>query len=185
MIDKRIAKHIGETIRSLRKQSGLTLTNLAHQSDISQPYLSQIENGKAAPSIATLHKIAEVLGVTAQHLLESDENLEISLTRAKSAELHENTAGSLLRFLVRGNNHAMEPNEVIAQPGSTGGCNSHRGEEFVYVLEGKLRVKLKHQPAVNLGAGDAYCYPAVIPHEWFVIGSESARFLIISSPPSW
>ena len=60
---------IGERIRHYRKQSGISLRDLADQSGVARGYLSTLENGKKAnPSMHTVASIAAVLGVTAEDL---------------------------------------------------------------------------------------------------------------------
>lgn len=64
-------KEFGIYIRELRKQRGLTLVELYKKSGVSQPYLSQIENGKATtvPSPTIIEKLADPLGVQSSHLM--------------------------------------------------------------------------------------------------------------------
>jgi transcriptional regulator with XRE-family HTH domain len=54
---------LGQQLRTLRKRRGLTLQQLADLTDLSRTYISQIETGTANPSVATLKKVADVLGV--------------------------------------------------------------------------------------------------------------------------
>lgn len=61
--------NLGQHLRSLRKNRGLTLTELAKQSGVSHPYISQVENDKFKPSPEILRKIAEPLGVSYEQLL--------------------------------------------------------------------------------------------------------------------
>lgn len=61
---------IGARIRELRLQKGLSLTELAHQANVSKSYLSTVENGTGSrPGVAVLHKLAVALGVTLADLL--------------------------------------------------------------------------------------------------------------------
>ncbi|MDV8001510.1 XRE family transcriptional regulator [Rhodococcus sp. IEGM 1408] len=62
---------IGARIRHLRRGLGLTLVEVAGEAGISQPFLSQIERGKAAPSMSTLEGLAHALGTTQAHLLDA------------------------------------------------------------------------------------------------------------------
>ncbi|MBB1025621.1 helix-turn-helix transcriptional regulator, partial [Dietzia sp. DQ12-76] len=62
---------LGSRIRHHRQQLGLTLVEVAGHAGISQPFLSQIERGKAAPSMSTLEGLAHALGTTQAHLLEA------------------------------------------------------------------------------------------------------------------
>src|SRR3954452_5153102 len=60
---------LGATIRRLRKEHGLTLVQLAKASQLSHPFLSQLERGLTHPSMRSLYRIAIALGTTQQSLL--------------------------------------------------------------------------------------------------------------------
>ena len=62
---------LGPSIRRRRLDAGLTLVALADRSGLSQPFLSQVETGKATPSIDSLQRIAQALGTTPQGLLQA------------------------------------------------------------------------------------------------------------------
>jgi HTH-type transcriptional regulator, competence development regulator len=63
-------KQLGEYLRKQRKKKGLTLVELSEKSGVSQPYLSQIENGKGGiPSPEILFKLTKPLGLTHAHLM--------------------------------------------------------------------------------------------------------------------
>lgn len=65
---------IGENIKKLRKDKGLTQQKLATQSNISRSYLADVENNRYNPSIDTLRSIANALGVQVSELLDANEN---------------------------------------------------------------------------------------------------------------
>ncbi len=180
-----VAATLGAALRRLRKAQGLTLQQLAFRCGLSQPFLSQLENGKAMPSLMALHYVAQALETTAHSLLQPRERLDISLVRHGEGETYQLVEGASVRFLTRGGSHLMEPNEVEFDPG-TGTVNTgHEGEEVIYVLEGCLRVELEGSPPVVLAQGDVYTYPATIPHTITAAGQTGCRFLVVSSPPSF
>ncbi|WP_067623057.1 helix-turn-helix domain-containing protein [Alicyclobacillus acidiphilus] len=64
---------IGERLRILRKEKGLSLTELAEKSNVAKSYLSAIERGiQANPSIQVIEKLSGVLGVPVQQILAND-----------------------------------------------------------------------------------------------------------------
>lgn len=73
MLDRAIGDatrvEVGSAVRRARQGVGLTTRELAARTDVSQAMISMIENGRTTPSISTLFKLAEALGVRAQHLL--------------------------------------------------------------------------------------------------------------------
>lgn len=176
--------HLGPTVRKLRRAAGLTLMELAEQVDLSQPFLSQIETNQAMPSLLALHRVACALGTSTHALLEPIPQ-DISLVRSKEGRRFALADGATVRFLVSGSGHRMEPNEVIAAANVTmEHTTSHVGEEMVHVLHGSVIVAIEGEDDVTLEVGDTYAYPAVNPHSWRS-GDSGARFLIITSPPSF
>lgn len=65
----KVNKNLGQKIRKLRKDRGLTQEELAFQSRIDYSYLNQIENGKRNPTIEIIVKIARVLKTSSENLL--------------------------------------------------------------------------------------------------------------------
>ena len=180
-----MAANLGAALRRLRKAQGLTLQQLASRCGLSQPFLSQLENGKAMPSLMALHHVAQALNTTAHSLLQPQDRLDISLVRRGEGEIYQLVTGASVRFLTRGGSHLMEPNEVEFEPGTRTVNAGHEGEEVIYVLEGCLRVGLEGSQPVELNRGDVYTYPATIPHTMTAAGEAGCRFLVVTSPPSF
>ena len=180
-----VAATLGTALRRLRKAQGLTLQQLASRCGLSQPFLSQLENGKAMPSLMALHNVAQALETTAHSLLQPQERLDVSLVRHGEGETYQLVEGGSVRFLTRGGSHLMEPNEVEFEPGARTVNAGHEGEEVIYVLEGSVRMELEGSPPVELARGDVYTYPATIPHTIAAAGSGGCRFLVVTSPPSF
>lgn len=180
-----VAATLGTALRRLRKAQGLTLQQLAARCGLSQPFLSQLENGKAMPSLMALHYVAQALDTTAHSLIQPQERLDISLVRHGEGETYQLVEGASVRFLTRGGSHLMEPNEVEFDPGVGTVNTGHEGEEVIYVLEGRLRVELEGSAPVELARGDVYTYPATVPHTITAAGQAGCRFLVVSSPPSF
>ncbi len=182
-----VAAALGASLRRLRKAHDFTLQQLADVCGLSQPFLSQLENGKAMPSLLTLHHVAAALDTTAQTLLDPHPEAVVSLVRAGQERCFELREGVTVRFLVEGDSHHLEPNEVTLEAGVETGHDhvAHHGEELVYVLAGRLEVDLEGREATVLGPGDAYAFPATAAHCWRAVGDAQVRFLIVTSPPSF
>lgn len=180
-----VSATLGAALRRLRRAHGLTLQQLASRCGLSQPFLSQLENAKAMPSLMALHNVAQALETTAHSLLQPQEPLDISLVRHGEGDAYPLVEGASVRFLSRGGAHLMEPNEVEFEPGAGTVNAGHEGEEVVYVLEGRLQVALEGSPPVDLAPGDVYTYPATIPHTMTAVGPAGCRFLVVTSPPSF
>jgi len=65
--------NLGEKIKKIRNEKGFSLRDLAGKVDLSASFLSQIEQGKASPSIENLKKIANCLDVRVSYLIEDEE----------------------------------------------------------------------------------------------------------------
>lgn len=180
-----VAASLGSSLRRLRKAQGLTLQQLASRCGLSQPFLSQLENGKAMPSLVALHSVAQALDTTAHSLLQPPETLQVSLVRNGEGDVYELTEGGSVRFLTRGDDHRVEPNEVVFEPGAGTVNAGHEGEEVLYILEGGLHVELEGLDPVDLAVGDVLAYPATTPHRMVADGRSGCRFLVVTSPPSF
>ena len=138
------------------------------------------------PSLLALHQVAAALGTTAKALLDQQKLTDVSLVRGSDTRCYDLAPGATVCFLVEGAAHQMEPNLITAQAGAESEDElAHVGEEMIYVIEGAVEIGLRDHPPTLLNIGDALTYPASIPHEWRVKGEDQARFLIVSSPPSF
>lgn len=72
--ETRGVSQLGGKLRLARRQAGLSLRELARQLSVSPSFLSQMENGKSQPSVATLYSIAQVLGVSIDELFHTEDN---------------------------------------------------------------------------------------------------------------
>lgn len=179
-----IERAIGGAIRAARLAAGLSMTALAERCGVSQPYLSQLENGKGSPSINTLYKLANALGVSPQDLLpdEADEVVVILKGSRAATPIEERPDAALARVLLGAPDHLLQVQEVsVDRDQFLGGFFDHEGEEFLYVLEGQITVEIGSRPATALEAGDSVWYAATLPHRWTLIGDEPARMLVVSA----
>lgn len=179
-----IAPQLGPALRRRRKAAGLTMKQLADVCGLSQPFLSQIENSRAMPSLFALHRVAQALDTTTVALLEPTHSA-VTLVRQGEGERFVLADGATTRFLTPGDGHRLEANETSAAPGvAMSHAIVHDGQEMIRVLDGELTVHLEGEEPVVLEVGDTMSYPATTPHRWSS-GELGARFLIVSSPPSF
>lgn len=181
-----LAQSIGRTIRRLRQERGLTLKQFGERTELSGPFLSQLENGRAMPSVVTLHRVATSLGTTAQALLAGDDPEAISVVRSGEGRAFEvGEGGAVVRFLFRGS-HRMEVTLTVAEPGfNQQEYMEHVGDDMIFVLDGQIEVEVAGLRTDVLGPGDAMGYPSTLPHRWRVTGDQPARFLMVSAPATF
>jgi transcriptional regulator with XRE-family HTH domain len=183
-----IDRSLGTALRAARGRAGLTAQVLAARAGISQPHLSQMENGKVSPSIATLYRLASALGVSPQELLPDARTDDVVIARAGDGEgtpIEDRPDAALARVLVGSPGRLLQVQEVTIAPGQgAGGWFEHAGEEFLYVLEGAIVLEVGNAAPEHLGRGDAAWYASQRPHRWTVVDGEGARILAVSGLPT-
>jgi transcriptional regulator with XRE-family HTH domain len=175
---------LGASLRAERLRQGLTLRETARRLGISASALSQIETGKAHPSVGKLFDIVNLLNVSVDGLLAGDTAAArgdegfVSLQRAGEHETLELESGVRWRRLTAGSYPGVEFLHVEYQPGgSSSGDDTlmrHAGQEFGYVLSGRLTIRVAFDTH-ELGPGDSISFPATTPHRLSNDGPEPAQ----------
>jgi transcriptional regulator with XRE-family HTH domain len=182
------ALDLGRRLRAERLGQGLGLREMARRLGISASALSQIETGKAQPSVSKLFDIVNLLGVSVDGLLAGDDGSRVvvarghdgffSLQREGDHETLELASGVTWSRLTAGSFPGVEFLHVEYQPGarssSDGTFMRHAGQEFGYLLSGRLRVEVGFDHH-ELGPGDSISFPATTPHRLANDGPEPAR----------
>jgi transcriptional regulator with XRE-family HTH domain len=176
---------VGSRIRELRTRRGLVIEDLSRKSGLSKPYISQVETGKASPSLQTVQKLAQALGVPLTYLF-VDEAFGCHVTRR-----HERRAVSFgdpdkLVFFLSAPNRSLEMLLLDIPAGYTAGgrTHSHDGEECHWVLEGTITAVQGDQRFV-LARGDSFHWDGSVPHRIENHGPEVARLLVARTPPGF
>lgn len=168
----------------MRNRVGLTQEELADRCELTKGYISQLENNLNSPSIATLTDILSALGSDLSTFFR--EETEEKVVFSKEEFIEKNSDGVLFNWLIpNAQKNMMEPVLVeLSEGASTAKDVPHDGEEFGFVLEGKITVEL----GANLYVckkGEAFYYSADKPHAVYNKGKGKARFLWISTPPNF
>jgi len=178
---------IGETLRNVRLEQGLTLKQLAESCELSTSFLSQAERGLSSISVATLERVAGALGLSLREffaladppgsgmayseVLRSDDQPAVNLSDAsiKYRFLNRDFPGRLFEVVI---------GEIPA--GYTYPLASHEGEEFGYVLAGQLQLSFEENQFV-LGPGDSYHFGAFTVHGYEALGDDDVRILWVQT----
>jgi len=179
---------IGSKIVTVRESLGLSCEDLAERSECDVTLIRSIEEGDLVPSLAPLIKISRALGVRLGTLLDDDDQVGPVVTRAADLEsvtrlksLETGTAGGTLEFFSLAEGKAtrhMEPFLIDVAPAKDHVLSSHEGEEFLYVLDGRLEVEYG-KDVHTLGAGDSIYYDSVVPHHVRAAADAPARILAV------
>ena len=178
-----VSVNIGERLRELREARNISMRALATRSGLSANALSMIERGRASPSVSTLYKLSDALGVSITSFfgsdterkqvvfLKSDERTRMSFTRG----VFEGLGGE--RFVGR-----VEPFMLTLENSANSGSRTmtHTGHEFVFCLRGELEYQVERQ-IYQLEAGDSLLFAAHLKHKWRNSGKNVAMALIIIS----
>jgi transcriptional regulator with XRE-family HTH domain len=167
-----LAADVGRAIRSERRARSLTLRELARRVEVSQPFLSNVENGRSLPSVPLLYAIAMVLDVPPSRIMPRQaRDSHVAHSGEAAVALDHNPAGSVTSPLSFANDRLLEAHHLQLQPGYRQQEElAHRGEDFVYVLGGELLLHVGEESA-RLRAGDSARFDAQLPHHMSVAAS--------------
>jgi len=173
---------VGSTIRERRLAAGLTLVELAELAGLSQPFLSQVENGRARPSMESLYRIASALGTTPQALFAAAPGPgEPTLARAHDPAVPQiDTDGESLRRLLLPGDVPFHVVELVGLSVEYRDPWQHEGLEAIYVLTGPVEVEIGGQ-VTELATGDFLSYPAHLPHRYRSHLGSAAKVLLIEA----
>lgn len=175
---------LGGKIKQMRNQLGLTQEELADRCELTKGYISQLENDLNSPSIATLTDILSALGSNLSDFFREEAEEKVVFTKEEFFE--KDSDGVKWNWLIpNAQKNMMEPVLVeLAEGISTAGDIPHEGEEFGYVLEGKIVIALGNK-RYTCKKGEAFYYEASKPHSIFNKGKGKAKFLWVSTPPNF
>lgn len=175
---------LGGKIKEMRKQKGLTQEELADRCELTKGYISQLENNLNSPSIATLTDILAALGSNLAEFFK--EETQEKIVFSKNEFIEKDTDGIRFQWLIpNAQKNMMEPVLVeLTENASTTEDVPHEGEEFGYVLDGKIAVCLGKKQYL-CKKGDAFYYRAEKTHYILNRGNGKARFVWISTPPNF
>lgn len=183
---------VGERVKQVRDAAGLTLQELAERTGYSSALLNQVENHLVSPPLGALGKIAHALGVKIGDLwgevggepyaiVRKDDRRQVSRFASKEGVAYGYTYESL-GFGKKG--RRMEPFLITLEPPTVQDRKPsvHEGEEFLFVLSGRMEVLLGGHSDV-LEPGDSILYDAALPHRVSCHGGEPAQVLAVIWTP--
>jgi transcriptional regulator with XRE-family HTH domain len=183
------SNHLGQRLRTTRRAKNQTLKKLAVATGFTEAYLSQIENGHASPTLASLKKIATAYDLSVVELLAEDapSNGQIMLRREDRRNLIFGAQGIVKEMLVgTQSGKRMEPLLVTINPlAGSGGQYNHAGEEFVLVLSGTLELSVEER-VFNARKGDSFYFASTRLHGFRNPSRKNKAIVLwVITPPSF
>ncbi len=171
-------QNLGERIRIMRERQHLNIKQLAEKTGYKEEYLNKIEEGKISPPVGALISISRALAVDSKTLLSEDKKKrrQSYLKRTKAYAYRSLTPDAedkhLWAYLV-----ALEPkkqHEMVAY--------KHEGEEFMYVLEGKVEVTVGEE-AHELKKGQTIHFNSGVNHNLRNLSSKASKLIVVVYTP--
>lgn len=187
VLDARTSARLSQRLRTARHMRAMTLKVLADAAGCSESLLSKIENGKALPSLPTLHRLVQALGMTMGSMFEDAEARDPVIFRAGDRSRVPHPAPDrpvTVEHVIRDvENHLMQCSFYHVAPGATGGgAHQHAGEEAGFLLDGQIELVIGGRPH-SLGTGDAFAFRSDQPHTYRNVGDRRATVFWVSTPP--
>jgi transcriptional regulator with XRE-family HTH domain len=180
------AVKIGEKIKRLRMINSLTQEELASRADLTKGYISQLENDATSPSIATLRDIVDVFGISMQEFFAEPAKGEEVVYGAEARVQSTDDGGIKVELLVPGaQNRDMDPALLTLQPGCEMELQDyHEGEEFGYVMQGKVQLRLDDR-LYTVNKDECFYFDSGKKHSAKNIGKTEAKILWVVTPPTF
>ena len=177
---------IGDKLRRLRLQRGLTQEELADRCELSKSFISLLERDLTSPSLDTLADLLESLGSDLPTFFrEKDEKLVFGSGDIFVKEDPELMKGMIRWLIPSAQKNQMEPILVEMGPGGeTTEDDPHEGEEFGYVLSGAIKIVLGDR-AERVRKDESFYFRPTAPHKLVNAGKGICKVLWVSTPPSF
>ena len=180
-------EQMGKRIKTKRESLGFQMKELSDQIGVTSSLISQIESGKAFPSIVTLKKVADALHTTVGELIgETEDLVHHPLLKSKERRfVKENKNGTRLFLLSRHDpSKQIEPYIIQFSKNSDSDgimTSNFPGQEFCFILKGRFEAVVNEQE-YELDEGDGFYFNSSRPHYYNNVSGKKAEILWIITP---
>ena len=175
-------KEIGLRLETLREICGFETSEIAEKLNMPEEEYIAYEQGKADFSCSFLYNVAEILGVDVLDIMSGDSPKLSTCTVVKKGDgyaVNRNRAYDYKHLAFTFRNKKAEPFLVTVEPNDdTPVLNSHAGQEFNYMVSGKMRFFIG-DISYELSKGDSVYFDSSQPHAEKAIGDKPAKFLAV------
>lgn len=186
IVDEVASGRLGERVRSLRRERGLTLDGLAARSGVSRAMISKLERGEKSPTLVVAAKVAEGLGVGLPQLVGAEEKRRVVVVRRGDRRVVRDPNTGFERQLLSpgfGGGGVEFVRNVVPEGSASGEFRPRRkgAEEYVLVEKGRLMARLGGESYV-LEEGDAVCFEADLFRRFENAGEGECSFYHVVGP---
>lgn len=179
-------RSLGERIREVRETRGLTMEDLSSRTGISVDALERIEANEMTPPLSQLVRLGKALDMKMGYFLSTGEARPMCVVRAhgrrtvarRGKRASEQYGYVYQSLAAEKTDRCMEPFLVTMVPSEFGELSSHDGQEFLFVLEGEIRVQVGHEVEI-LHPGDSVYYDSPTPHLVKCHGKKPAKIIAV------
>ncbi|RUZ77878.1 cupin domain-containing protein [Mesorhizobium sp. M7A.F.Ca.US.006.01.1.1] len=184
---------IGAKLKHTRLMLGMSLAEVGKQTELTEGYISKLENNRAQASMSALHRVAAALGMNMSELFATDDDATgpVSIVRKDSrpklvtGHLRAGNQVTLEKLVPGSSGQLLQINiHVIAPGGGSLEPISHDGQEFGFVLTGSIEL-IVDQHVVEVSEGDSFYFDSYLPHGYRNVGQTEARVLWVNTPPTF
>ena len=174
---------VGQRLRDLRTDRGWSLAEVAQRSGLSVSFLSSVERGTSSISVGNLFKLADAYGTTVPGLGSERRPGPRSMVHRGDRRQFVAASGRVLIEDLIASPGALEAQRIEVQlGGGSGEAYSHPGEEFIYLLSGRLTFLIDEAEQYRLIEGDSLFFRSERSHRWWNDGDTAAIVLWINVP---
>jgi transcriptional regulator with XRE-family HTH domain len=176
---------LGARLRDARQRLGYSLADVAGTTGLSVSWLSRVERGQIDVSFTRLIQLVGCYDLSVAELVADVAPPGAQVVRASETRPSlTSVEGYSIALLAASRGNRMMPMLSTYRPGvERREFVTAEGEEFVYVLEGRLRLEFADGEAIVLDPGDSTYYSALVPHRLTAVGDAPARAVAVVTPP--
>ena len=182
-----IVLKVGESVRKIREKKGLSAKDIAQRTGLPSEFLMEIEKGEISPPLGAIIKLAKALEMKMGYFISGEESKAYTIVRSMDRKVvarYDSKRGKHYGYEFESlaphkKDRHMEPFLVTLEPAMTEEERStHDGQEFIFVLTGRMEVRLGEKIYL-LEPGDAIYYDSSVPHLVKCHGNETTKILAV------
>jgi len=184
--DGEIILNVGENVKRTRERKGLNLKDISQRTGLGVSLLAEIEEGKVSPPLGTIIKLAKALNMKMGHFISGGENQPYTIVRRDNKKIisrydsakSDKYGYEFISLAPHKKDRHMEPFIVTLEPSEEEESSTHDGQEFIYVLQGAMEVRLDKETYI-LDPGDSIYYDSTTPHLVKCHGKDKTMILAV------